>query len=277
VSEDTAPAYGAPNGAGVYDFLLGGRDNTTADRDLAAKLTAEGYAGLPDLVRAHRRFVLKSVTWLASLGIAQFVDGGCGKPSGPSVHVTARAALPGARVAYADIDPQAVLHTSLSLGDAAPGVTAVLADIRHPGILLDHPAVRDVIRPGERTAVLLTGTVAGMTAAEARAVVAGFTARLAPGSAVVISCALYTDRALGEKMARLFAAAAQGPEWRNHAISDVESSFDGLLVEEGWPAHVGRWPMLPSGFAPAGQVIGGVGFKPSAPGRDARMHARPVA
>ena len=84
----------APNPARIYDYLTGGRDNFAADRDFGDALAAE-VPGLRGLARDGRGFMIRSVTWSASRGIGQFLDLGCGLPSSPNVHETARATLRG--------------------------------------------------------------------------------------------------------------------------------------------------------------------------------------
>src|SRR5580704_16422630 len=96
-----------PSAPRVYDYLLGGKDNFTADRDLADRLEA-GAAGVPtvrDLAGINRRFVLAATTRAVSLGVGQIIDLGAGLPADPSVHATARSARDAARVAYIDRDP----------------------------------------------------------------------------------------------------------------------------------------------------------------------------
>ena len=98
-----------PNMARVYSRLLGGKDHFPADR-AEADVLLEIYPPLADMVKENRAFLAEAVTWAAGQGIGQFLDLGAGLPAVPAVHQTARAVLPGARVAYVDTDPMVLSH-----------------------------------------------------------------------------------------------------------------------------------------------------------------------
>jgi S-adenosyl methyltransferase len=68
-----------PSIARVYDYLLGGKDNFAADREVAAKLVAV-YPPVIETVPESRRFVARAVTWVAGQGVTQFIDLGAGLP-----------------------------------------------------------------------------------------------------------------------------------------------------------------------------------------------------
>jgi hypothetical protein len=67
-----------PNVARIHDFLLGGKDNYSEDRQVADSL----LAAVPDAraaARANRRFLGRAVRFLAGeAGIGQFIDIGTG-------------------------------------------------------------------------------------------------------------------------------------------------------------------------------------------------------
>jgi hypothetical protein len=86
-----------PNIPRVYDYLLGGKDNFAADRDQAAKLL-KMFPRAAELARESRQFQRRAVTYAAGRGIRQFIDLGCGLPTGPNTHETARDIQPGATV-----------------------------------------------------------------------------------------------------------------------------------------------------------------------------------
>ncbi len=247
-----------PSAPRVYDYLLGGKDNFAADRELAEEMVRV-HPGLRALAAGNRTFVLKAVTWTAGmLGIAQFIDLGCGLPGKPSVHDAARQAQPDARVAYVDRDPVVISHVAAL--QAGEGLAALEADVSDPGRVLAAPALLEVINLREPVCVILGGTLSAMDAGMAGETVAGYAERLAAGSAVVISCASYCDPALAGAMAAAFGAAGA---WANHSLEDVQGFFDagGLRVVRGQAADVGRWPLLPSGCAREACVLGGIGIK----------------
>jgi S-adenosyl methyltransferase len=73
---------GVAHSARVYDYLLGGKDNFAADREVGDALTA-AMPPMPLLVRDNRAFLGRAVVYLArEAGIRQFLDIGTGIPTG---------------------------------------------------------------------------------------------------------------------------------------------------------------------------------------------------
>jgi O-methyltransferase involved in polyketide biosynthesis len=180
-----------PSIARVYDFFLGGKDNFAADRALAEEQIA--FAPLiPVLARENRRFLARAVTWAAHQGIAQFIDLGCGMPTTPSTHESARAVIPGAKVAYVDNDPVVLSHLGALVAKGDPGITVVDGDVRDPAAVLDAIAAGiDLTEP----ACLIMGYLLHFSAPQAaRDLVSSYAAALAPGSYVVTSV-VRADRA----------------------------------------------------------------------------------
>lgn len=250
-----------PDMTRVYDYYLGGKDNFAADREAAEMLLdpVRGCPGLRTLARENRAFVLGAVSWTArNRGIRQFADLGCGLPAWPSVHDAARSVIGDAAVAYVDKDPLVMSHVA-ALEAKGAGLAAVHADVRDPGAVLGHPEFRRVIDLGEPVCVIFGGTLSHMSAATARDIVPGYTAGLAAGSAVVISCASFDDEALAARIAGVF-----GPEadWRNRSREDVASFFGGLVLPHGGVMDVRCWPTCSVGASrSAAVVLGGVGIK----------------
>jgi hypothetical protein len=249
---------GAPNQARVYDCWLGGKDNYAADRGEAGRLL-QIYPPLADMVRENRAFLAEAVTWAAGQGTGQFIDLGAGLPVPLPLHETARAVLPGARVAYVDTDPVVTCHARALL--AGPGVAAVDADLTDPEAVFADPDLRAVIDPGEPACVILGAVLHFLDAGTAREVTAGYARLIAPGSCVVISCATFDDEAL----ARRLAAAYTAGQFTSHTREDVASFFAGLDMAGPGVSEAATWrPWLPE---PAlrrrkGHVLAGVGRKP---------------
>ena len=258
----TAAATCAPSAARVYGYLLGGRDNSAADRELAARMTDPdqgGYAGLADLARQNRRFILAAVQRLAGIdGIGQFIDLGCGVSPGAPLHQVARGSVPGARVAYVDNDPIVLSHTGRL---ARSGVAVIGGDLTDPGAVLADRQMREVIDLSEPVAVIFGAVLSLTDTGTARAAVAGYMAAAAPGSAVVISAAHFGDGVLAQRLESMCPAA----RWRNHSPADVESMFGDPRLMRGLVADVQRWPFAPDGGDRPARVVGGVGFKRPAP------------
>lgn len=250
-----------PDKARVYDYWLGGKDNFAADREAGEAILKE-HPGLRAMARQNRSFILKSVRWTASVaGIAQFIDAGCGLPSRPFVHEAARLGEPSARVAYVDRDPFVMSHVR-AIEVTGDGLAAVEADVTEPARVLGDRGLLEVIDLARPAALVLGGTLSDMPADTARAVVAEFAGALAPGSAVIISCASFAGREVAERIA---AVLAPDGGWRNHSPEDVGSFFaaGGLRILHGRVMDVSCWPACPAGDGaePGAQVLGGIGVR----------------
>jgi len=244
-----------PNMARVYDHLLGGKDAFPADRAEAGRLLAI-YPPLRDMAHENRAFVAEATAWAAGQGIGQFIDLGAGLPVSPSVHQAARAVIPTARVAYVDIDVVVLSHARalLATGD---GVTAVAADLRDPQAVFTNPELREVIDPARPVCVILGAVLHFLDAGAARAVTAGYTRLMVPGSCLVISVAYFDDQALAKQLAAEYTAA----DWHNHPATDVASFFAGLDLEGPGvgEAHTWRpWQSEPVFRRRDGHVLAGV-------------------
>ena len=246
-----------PSIARIYDYLLNGKDNFAADREVAERLMAVAPLTV-EVTRENRQFLARAVTWAANQGTKQFIDLGCGLPTVPNTHETARAVTGGSRVAYVDNDPVVLAHLRALAAKDDPGVTVVGGDVREPNTILDAVAAGvDLSEP----ACLLMGFLLHFFAPDAaRDLVARYVAALAPGSYVVLSA----GRADGEAAKKGFSAySSGGTRVYNHSVPEFASFFGPLeLVPPGvvdareW--HPGR--ARPVHFPPRdGQVIVGVG------------------
>ena len=131
-----------PSIARVYDYILGGKDNFAADREVADRLMAAAPLTV-EVSRENRQFLARAVTWAANQGIGQVIDLGCGMPTVPNTHETAQAIIPAARVAYIDNDPVVLTHLRALAEHGNPGVTVVDGDVREPDAIIG--AIQDDI------------------------------------------------------------------------------------------------------------------------------------
>jgi SAM-dependent methyltransferase len=248
----------APNQARVYGCWLGGKENFAADRAEAERLLAI-YPPLAEMVKENRAFIAEAVTWAAGQGIDQFLDLGCGLPVHPAVHETARAVLPAARVAYVDIDAVVLSHARALLARlAGPGVTVAAADLSDPEAVFADPDLRAVIDPAEPVCVILGAVLHFLDSGTAREVTAGYARRIAPGSCLVISCAVYDDEALAKRLAAEYTAG----QFISHTREDVASFFAGLDMVGPGISEAATWrPWLPESVLRRrdGHVLAGVG------------------
>ena len=258
-----------PNVARTYDFLLGGIESYTADREQAADLLricpSVGIVALE-----NRYFLARAIAWAARQGMTQFVDLGAGMPVQKAragvledIHVTAQAASPSARVAYVDDDPL-VLARSRMFRAPARGVAVSAADLTDPDSVLADLGLRAVIDLAQPACFILGLALGLVPATDARDVVAGYLRRAAPGSCVVISCGRCDDEALWAQLNKAYIAA----EVHNHTPAEIEGFLDGLepvspgvIPAQSWRAGWHGAPVAPPGPV---YVLAGVARKPTA-------------
>jgi O-methyltransferase involved in polyketide biosynthesis len=247
-----------PNIARVYDYWLGGKDNFTIDREVAARMLEQD----PDLarrVRINREFITRLAKRAAGQGVTQLLDLGAGLPTHPSVHEAARAVSPGARVVYVDNDPVVVSHAQALLA-TGEGLAAVAGDLRDPDTVLSDPAVTSVIDLSRPVCVILAAVAHFLPAAQAAELTARYMAALPSGSWLGVSFAHFVDE---ELLSRLYAIHTAAP-FQNHGAAELASFLGGLDVVSPGVAEVRRWISgiggTPSGVSAC--MLGGAGIKP---------------
>jgi SAM-dependent methyltransferase len=143
-----------PSPARIYDYWLGGSQNFAADREVGRR-AAEAMPTLRAAIWANRAFLGRVVRHLAAeRGISQFLDLGSGVPTVGNVHEVAQQANPDARIVYVDIDPVAVAHARHLLGGNTRACS-ILADLRRPEAVLDHPQLHETLDLSRPVAVLM--------------------------------------------------------------------------------------------------------------------------
>ncbi|MFI1166898.1 SAM-dependent methyltransferase [Streptomyces sp. NPDC020801] len=226
-----------PHPARIYDYLLGGKDNYAVDQragDELAAVAPEVRIGL----RANRAFLQRAVRHVVNGGVRQILDIGTGLPTSPNVHEIAHEVAPEVRVAYVDNDPIVKVHADALLSRS--GTTGVvLADLRDPQALLDHPDVRRVIDFQEPVAVLLAAVLHFLTdAEEPERVVATLRDALPAGSFLVLSHATgdFADRSDAQAVYNRATATLN-----LRSRTEVERFFSGLELVEPGLAQVPFW------------------------------------
>jgi hypothetical protein len=247
------------NPARIYDALLGGKDHYPVDR-AAAQAILKAAPQAREGAWENRGFLQRAVRHLAQAGIRQFLDIGTGLPTQGNVHEIAQAISPDARVAYVDNDPMAHTHANALLTNNRPTTVAVLADLRQPQAILDHPQVRQLLDLTRPVGVLLVAVLHFIRSEEDPAgIVARLRDAMAPGSYLVISHATgdFHPQA-GAKVTQVYRHASAPLVLRTREA--IERFFDGFdLVQPGlvqpaaWRPDSG--PVSPS----AGGFYSGVG------------------
>jgi hypothetical protein len=229
-----------PHPARMYDALLGGKDHYRADQE-AVRQVLKAAPEVRDSARANRAFLQRAVRFLVGeAGIGQIIDIGTGIPAGGNVHRVAGEIAPDTRVVYVDNDPIVHVHANALL--TGSGTTSiVLADLREPEVILDHPKTRALIDFSEPVGLLLVAILHFITEAENPArILATLREALPEGSYLVLSHAtgdLRPDAA--QRAAHVYDEATSSVTLRSKA--QVESLFDGWELIKPGVVQVPLW------------------------------------
>jgi hypothetical protein len=175
-----------PSVARVYDYFLGGSHNFAVDRAMAAQLE-QVAPDIGELMRANRAFLRRSVRFMVSIGVKQFLDLGSGIPTVGNVHEIAQRADPATRTVYVDIDPVAVAHSRAML-EGVEGTAVVRGDLRDPGPILSSPEVAKLLDFSQPIGLLIVSVLHFLPDADnPQAAVAEFRAAMPSGSHLAMS------------------------------------------------------------------------------------------
>lgn len=246
-----------PHPARVYDYMLGGKDNFAADREMA-EVGLKVMPEMRDSSRANRDFLVRTVRFLRDAGIRQFLDIGTGLPTSPNTHEIARDGHPDARVVYVDNDPVVFLRAEALMADKA--TTAVVrADLHDVDDVLTQAArMLDFSKP---VALMFVATLHCIEDDDDPAgIAARYTAALAPGSYLVLSHS--TDEFAPERThAASRAAAERGAIWIPRGKDAIAAMFNGLPLIDPGLVLVSRWRPdrdIPASRAERAWAYGGV-------------------
>ncbi|WP_046731081.1 SAM-dependent methyltransferase [Streptomyces humi] len=226
-----------PHPARIYDYLLGGKDNYEVDRQAADRLAAvapEVFIG----VRANRAFLQRAVRHVVDSGVRQILDVGTGLPTSPNIHEVAQKLAPDVRVAYVDNDPIVKAHGDALLSRSG-STSIVLADLRDPQSVVDHPDVRRVIDFGRPVALFLVAILHFVRdEEEPERIVATLRDALPAGSFLVLSHATadFADRSDAQAVYNN-ATATMNLRSRDR----IERFFEGFDLVEPGLAQVPFW------------------------------------
>ena len=245
--------------AGIYDYLLGGRHHSTADREAAEKALAIA----PEArfaARENRAFLQRVVRYIAGQGVRQYIDIGSGFPTVGPVHEIATEVVPDPHVIYVDYDP-AVTALSRELLKS-PNAVTIARDLRYPWDIIEDPEVTRLIDWSQPVAVLMVAILHFIPDAEDPAeIIATFRDLMASGSYLVISHASHGENPdAAEEASHAWDSARSGMTLRTpHDIDGLFVGFDlvppGLVTTTEW----GTANLAPTG---QGLILAGVGRVP---------------
>jgi hypothetical protein len=257
MADDSAAA---PSPARVYDYLLGGKDHYRGDREAAARAMAV-FPRLQTVALTNRTFLVRTVRYVATQGVTQFLDIGTGLPTSPTVHEVASSVHPDIRVVGVDNDR--VVTRYYQAHSHAPRCQYCEGDLRRPADILAIPELRQVLDFGRPVTVLLVAVLHLISDAEdPAAIVASFRAALAPGSAIVMSHLTRTgsDPDVISRIEEIF-KGTPGEAWFR-TEEEIGSWTEGLEAAPPGLVSVQQW--RPDRREPAStsmRVIGGVWWK----------------
>lgn len=180
------PDQELPNGARIYDYLLGGAYNFAVDREAVRRLLTIN----PDaakVARSNRQFVMRAVRFCLSVGVDQFLDLGSGVPTVGNVHEIAQAGRAEVRVLYVDHERIAfeVTRSLLSDNDFAD---ALHADLRQPDAIFDADRTNRLLDLTRPVAVMMNAALHYVPDSDdVPGILAAYRDRMAPGSYFVFS------------------------------------------------------------------------------------------
>ncbi|MDI6105818.1 SAM-dependent methyltransferase [Actinoplanes sp. NEAU-A12] len=228
-----------PSAARIYDVYLGGGHNFASDRAVAAR-AVELLPETPSVARANRAFLRRAVRYATARGIRQFLDLGSGIPAGDNVHQVARSTAEDCRVAYADIDPTAVLYTRHLL-DGDPRTVVIQGDLQRPAMILHQPAVRDLLDLSRPVGILMLAVLHYLPDGPALdAAMDAYREAAPPGSVLAISHLTFgDDPALVDRVADLYNRT--GTPLVPRDADRVGRFFEGWRLVEPGLVHSPRW------------------------------------
>jgi SAM-dependent methyltransferase len=244
-----------PSVARVYDYVLGGKDNYAADREVADRLLTI-VPLVADMAVENRQFLSRAAIWAADQGISQFVDLGCGLPTTPNIHQSVQAIANEARVAYVDNDLVVIRHLQALTAHGNPGVSVLDADVSDVSTVLD--GVRSSLDLSEPACLILGYLLHFYRADAARDLVSRYAAALAPGSCIVLSVLHYDGDAADEGL-RTY--SSEVTSMYIHPLPEIIGFFGSLELVPPGVVDARQWHQdhEPAAIAPrAGYVLGGV-------------------
>jgi hypothetical protein len=251
-----------PHSARVWNYMLGGKDNYTVDREAGDKVR-QIFPGMVDIARQSRYMLARAVGHLAGeVGIRQFLDVGTGLPTVDNTHEVAQRAAPESRIVYVDNDPLVLVHARALLTSTPQGATDYIeADVRDPGTILREAArTLDFTRP---TALMLMG-ILGLVGDddEARSIVRQFMAALPSGSYLALYDGSDTDPVYVKSIGGYNKGSGAVP-YTPRSPELITAYFDGLELLEPGVVPVSRWrpELSPRGGSLDVSCAGGVGRK----------------
>jgi hypothetical protein len=228
-----------PHTARIWNYLLGGKDNFAADREVGDQILV-GQPALAENARLSRAFLIRAVRYLAAeAGVRQFLDVGTGLPTANNTHEVAQSVAPESRIVYVDNDPLVLTHARALLTSRPEGATSYVAADMYDMDLVLREAAR-TLDFSEPVAILFMGVLGHVEDdAVARVMVGKALAAVPSGSYL----ALYDSAPVSPEVveaARIWNESAALP-YHLRSTDRLAQFFDGLELVEPGLVQVTRW------------------------------------
>ncbi len=230
---------GVPQTARIWNYLLGGKDNFAADREIGDQIITT----LPHLAqnaRLSRAYLARAVRYLAGeAGVRQFLDIGTGLPTADNTHEVAQAVAPDARIVYVDNDPLVLAHARALLVSTPQGATDYIhAEMRDTAaILREASRTLDLSKP---VALILMGVLGHIESdEEAKSIIDSIMGSLPSGSYLAMYDGSDTSEAVTEAV-RIWNISAN-PQYHLRSPQRIARLFQGLDLIEPGLVSVTRW------------------------------------
>jgi hypothetical protein len=244
---DSAPVQ-RPTAAGMYDYYLGGTENTPADR-AAAEQVVRVIPPIIDSAWANRGFLQRVVRRMATeWGLRQFLDIGAGLPTQRNTHDVVAEVIPDGRVVYVDNDPVVVARGNEILA-GAPHTAMIEGDIREPDAVLGHPQTRRLLDFTAPVGLLMVAVMHFVPDEDdPYGLVKRYLDAFPPGSYLALSHGS-TDHQMSEELKRavLDIYARTPTPLADRTRREIEGFFRGLAIVPPYPGaepgvtFVGLW------------------------------------
>jgi hypothetical protein len=240
-------ATDTPFVAGMYDYYLGGTANSAADR-AAVERIRQVLPEIVDVAWANRGFLQRAVRRMAAeWDVRQFIDIGAGLPTQRNTHEVVAEVRPDGRVVYADVDPRVIERGKVLLADV-PNTTVILADLREPDAILDHPETKRLIDFSEPVGLLMVAvTQFVLDEHDPWGLTKRYLDALAPGSYLALAAPTGDRQAERITQAVVDVYATTPTPGTARSKAEIERFFTGLEIVPPYPGakpevdHVGVW------------------------------------
>ena len=255
-----------PHSARVYDYMIGGKNNFAADREVAEQVLKHS-PNAHTAARENRAFLGRAVRYLtAEAGIRQFLDIGTGLPTTNSVHEVAQSVDPTCRIVYCDNDPLVLTHARALLTSSREGRTAYIhADAREPEAILANPEVRDVLNFDQPIALMLVALLHGIGDEDKPGDIVATLVDALPSGSYVVASHLTMEHDTDPGGSQRVLQGAGVPMQKRASDDFARLAFSGLELVPPGVVLVSEWRWSGSGPRPGPAEVncyGGVARKP---------------